>query len=96
MKKYYTPPPISIFKEVKRAAIEVWKTMDHPEYIKEKVKHLENMQNIGDNFMTMIAMFSADNIIKLVPKLGPHARAEIRVRLLEVGAIEAVLFKIDS
>ena len=84
---YYTAPSDEIFEEVKKASIEVWSEKDsHPSYIAEKVERIESMQNISDNFMSIVAMFDTRNIATLRHKLSSESKKAIYDRLLDGGA----------
>ena len=62
-KLYYQAPSDEIFNDMKQAAITVWKEVaHHPSYLKEKLDRIDRMQNISDNFMTILAMFDSNNM----------------------------------
>ena len=88
-----TAPSDTVYKEVQEKCIEVWeeklKTGSHPDYIAGKVNYIKKLKNIEDNMMTMVAMFSADNLVKLSDKLSDEAKQEIYNRLVIGGAVFA-------
>ena len=95
---YYRPPHEHIFNEVKRKCIEVWKekikTGSYPDYISGKVERIKQLDNVEDNMMSMIAMFSPDNMILLAQKLSLESREAIYNRLIDGGATTiAIIFK---
>jgi hypothetical protein len=86
---YYTPPADELFTEVKKKAIELWYEVDTDNdkygYASEKVSRIENIENIEDNFMYMVAMFDIENQALLAQKLSLEARLAIRERMVEGG-----------
>jgi hypothetical protein len=69
--------------------MELWKEVDTDNdrygYASEKINSIKNIQNVGDNFMYMIAMFDHLNHRKLTQKLTETAREEIRNRMIDGG-----------
>ena len=54
------------FKELKDAAIKIWKTYDNTYgYVDEKVGYLNSFGNVKDNYGTIIGMFDSTNQRKL-------------------------------
>lgn len=85
-KLYYIPPEDEIFKNLKYWCIAVWNSIDGDKYeINESVKRLNNMGNIGDNFMTMLAMFDNVNIVLVSQYLNQDTRKAIYDRLISVN-----------
>lgn len=83
---YYTAPSDELFEENKAACIQVWKEVSRDRfYMEEKVKSVEKMTNIGDNFMTMVAFFDQKNQFRLADKLSPECRTAIRERMIDGG-----------
>ena len=86
---YYTPPSNEIFEEVKKAAIELWREVDTDNdrfgYASEKISRIENITNIQDNMMFIVAMFDGDNQALLANKLSQEARYAIRERWIDGG-----------
>lgn len=89
MKLYYTPPSDEIFEEVKQASMKLW-TDRYPEetspyYATEKVNRIKDWKNVGDNVMSLVAMFDSYNMRILASMLAPEARLAIRVRMVDGG-----------
>lgn len=83
---YYTPPSDEHFNLVKEEAIKLWKEIiDFPSYIKEKIDRIENIKNISDNFMYIIAGFDFYNQNILASRLPEEVRKEIRERMISGG-----------
>lgn len=86
---YYTPPDKQIFEEVKRASVRIWKSYDNVNgHLDSKIKHIEELRNIADNFMYMVAMFDIQNQTRLASMLSNSARLAIRQRLVASGAVD--------
>lgn len=86
-KLYYTEPEDKLFNEVKEKCIEVWLDLGaEPSYTREKINRIQNLQNIQDNFMYMVAMFDWNNQRKLAYILSLEARKAIRARMIDGGA----------
>ena len=88
-KLYYTAPSDEIFEEVKKASMDLW-TERYPEetspfYAKEKTDRIKDWQNVGDNVMSLVAMFDSYNMELLAEKLGVEAREAIRERMIDGG-----------
>lgn len=85
-KLYYTPPTDQEFNELKEKAIEIWSTMgDEPSYSKEKIGRIKDIQNVGDNFMYMVAMFDQGNQERLAEMLSEDTRKAVRARMVDGG-----------
>ena len=92
MSLYYTAPSTEQFDEVKREAIKLWQTYDNKYgYVTEKVDRIKDLQNIGDNFMTIIAMFDIFNQRKLAGGLSTETRNVIKDRMIEGGNNPALI-----
>lgn len=90
---YYTAPSVEIFEEVKREAIKIWKTYDNEfGYVDEKVGRIQDMQNIRDNMMFIVAMFDIYNQVKLMENLSAEARQAIEDRLPEDYFLQNYIF----
>lgn len=88
---YYTPPSDKIFNEVKQKAIAMWRTKDDTHgYATEKISYIEDIKNVSDNVMYIVAMFDLSNKAELANTLSPEAKAEIRNRLIDGGALEVL------
>jgi hypothetical protein len=85
-KLYYTPPSDEHFNILKDKAIELWNEIGgHPNYTKEKVDRIKNLENIADNFMFIVAGFDFYNQNILATKLSEEIRKEIRERMISGG-----------
>lgn len=78
---YDTPPSDAVFEELKRVAIAKWKTMGDERYQKEKLGRIESLQNVGDNFMYILAMFDINNQIEVLSHCSPAVVEAVRERL---------------
>ena len=84
--KYYEPPSQECFDEVKEEAIGIWSVMgDEPSYSREKIDRIQDLPNIQDNFMYMIAMFDLGNQAKLAQRLSEETRKEVSDRIIDGG-----------
>jgi hypothetical protein len=84
---YYTAPSNEVFEEVKKEAIKIWATYEDP-YKSEKISRIEDLQNVSDNVMYMVAMFDLPNQMKLSAHLSEEARTAIRERLVAGGGAD--------
>lgn len=85
-KLYYQAPPDDNFEELQRAAKFIWRTYDDEfGYASEKVRRVESMENIRDNFMTVVAMFDVTNQRKLAELLGDQTREMVSERMRSAG-----------
>ncbi len=86
-KLYYTAPPEDQFEEAKQAAIEIWRTYDNEYgYVDEKVGIIKDLENVSDNFMTIVAMFDIVNQTKLARQLSEETRKAIGDRIRDGGS----------
>lgn len=88
-KLYYTAPSDEIFNEVKSKAILLW-TEKYPEetspyYAKEKVLRIENIGNVEDNLMYIVAMFDSENMRHLARMISMEASIAIGDRMVDGG-----------
>ena len=91
-KLYYTPPTDEQFNDVKNNAMELWKEVAHDEsYANEKIGAINDIQNVQDNFMYMVAMFDDGNQKRLANKLSPETCVAIRERLIDGGSPEYLI-----
>ena len=58
---YYLPPPDMLFNEMKAIAIVLWTRIADVYETPDRIRDLESLQNIGDNFMTILAQFDGEN-----------------------------------
>jgi hypothetical protein len=93
-KLYYTPPEQEIFDEVKKWSINLWQKRypenEYPFYAKEKIDKIKDLQNIGDNFMYMIAMFDEENQKYLAMNLLIETRQLISERIIDGGGADYI------
>lgn len=89
---YYTPPNDLAFEQVKEAAMQLWAERypeeTSPNYAKEKIDRIKDIENVGDNFMYIVGMFDEENQMLLSQKIPPATRKLIRDRLIDGGADE--------
>ena len=89
-KLYYTAPPEEQFKEVKEAAMELWKEVDTDNdaygYATEKISRIKDIENVKDNFMYIVATFDYGNQCKLAQMLSKETRDSIHNRMLDGGS----------
>ena len=83
---YFTPPPQEQFDEVKARAINIWSSYDDSYgYASEKIAKVKEIENVGDNFMCIVAMFDLPNQLMLSNMLSEKTNKEISDRLIEGG-----------
>ena len=83
-KLYYTPPSDEVFTDMKSAATEIWNGYEDP-YKSEKLDRIKDIQNVGDNFMYLFAMFDMNNQRKVVSSLSEKTRDELSARMIDGG-----------
>lgn len=84
---YYTPPPQEQFNELKRKAIKIWGAYDDTYgYASEKINKIKDLENVGDNFMYIVAMFDPNNQRILSDGLSQEAKKAVADRLRDGGA----------
>lgn len=96
MNLYYVAPPDKAFGDMKRACLIVWDGYkDSPGgYSEEKKNKILPIQNIGDNFMYMLAMFDMGNQNKVINLLSESTKKEVRDRMIAGGNDEYYLSQI--
>jgi len=84
---YYTAPSDAIFDEIKAAAIKVWHQYDESPggYAQEKIKRIEDIGNVSDNAMYIVAMFDMNNQGALAALLSEEARRAVCDRMVAGG-----------
>ena len=83
---YYQAPTDQQFNELKEKAIEIWNSYDNQfGYVDEKVNAIKDIQNVGDNFMYMVAMFDGNNQAKLAQLLSDETREAVSKRMIAGG-----------
>ena len=76
--QYYIAPPEKVFDEIKKGAMEIWKTYDDTYgYSSDKINRIKDLQNIRDNAWFIVAMFDHQNQMKLISKVSPETAAMI-------------------
>ncbi len=84
---YYKAPTDDQFNELKEKVIAIWSTYDDTYgYASEKIGITKRMENIGDNFMSMVAMFDPNNQLILSGKLSESTRRAVAERIKSGGA----------
>lgn len=78
-KNYYVPMSDKAFKEIKGMSAGIWKKVyPYSVYELESVLNkINDMQNIKDNGMYIIAMFDEENIRKLLNNLSQETLLEL-------------------
>jgi hypothetical protein len=67
-------PSITIFEEMKSAAIAVWQTYDNQYgYVTEKLERINGITNVQDNAMVFYRMFDYENQARMREKLSQEA-----------------------
>jgi len=88
-KLYYTPPRQELFEAVKSRAMELWKEVDTDNdkygYATSKINQIKDIENVGDNFMYIVAMFDINNQRKLADRLAQETRDAVRERMIDGG-----------
>lgn len=82
---YYKAPTEYAFNRMKKACIKVWSSYENEDYRNEKIGAIKNIQNVGDNFMYMFAMFDGFNQQKVVIQLDEQTKEELRLRMIDGG-----------
>ena len=91
-KLYYTPPTDEQFNELKEKAIEIWSGYDNEYgYVTEKIDRIKDVNNVGDNFLYIVAMFDQFNQERLAEKLSDETRIAIRERMRDGGYPEYLI-----
>ena len=84
-KLYYLPPEEILFEEMKSIAITIWRDLNDPYDSPDKIRDIQNMKNIGDNFMTILAMFDEGNQWLLMKYASEELQQAIRDRIVSVN-----------
>ena len=86
---YYTPLSDKCFNELKEKATELWKEIDTDNdkygYASEKINRINDIKNVSDNFMYIVAMFDYKNQAKLAEKISAETRQAVRDRMIDGG-----------
>lgn len=83
---YYTAPSQECFDDMKSAALRVWSRYNDP-YRSEKLSQIEHVENIGDNFMYLLAMFDNLNQRHVGEIISKATRETARERMIEGGML---------
>ena len=85
-KLYYTAPSNEAFEDMRKACIAEWETHDNSyDYVDKKTKRIKVIENVGDNFMYMFAMFDMNNQRKVAEKLSSETKEALRARMIDGG-----------
>lgn len=89
---YYTPPTKATqeqFDELKAKAIELWKEVDKDNdkygYASEKINKIKDLENVGDNFIYMVAMYDSINQLLLAGRLSPETKQAVADMIKDGG-----------
>lgn len=83
---YYTPPTNEQFVELKEKAIQLWNNYSNDGgYRNEKLERIQDLKNIGDNFMYIVAMFDFQNQQLLAKSLSKKTRKAVSDRMIDGG-----------
>lgn len=88
---YYTPPSAQAFEDLRINAIRLWNGYDNEDYVNEKVGKIKYIQNIGDNFMFIFAMFDHNNQRAISKMVTEETRQAIKERLIDGGMPESFM-----
>lgn len=93
---YYTAPPDAAFGEMRNVCLQVWGQYrnDPGDYYESKVSRIKDIENVGDNFMYMLAMFDHINQRKAISLLSEETKRELRERMIDGGNDEEYLMLI--
>ena len=79
---YYEAPSQQVFDEIKKKAIELWRTYDNTYgYVDEKLDRIIHIENFKDNAWYIVGMFDSDNQKKLVDMLEEPAQSKVKEML---------------
>lgn len=88
-KLYYQAPAIELFDDVRENAIKIWQSYDNTYgYADEKINQIVDMQNVGDNFMYIVAMFDYNNQEQLASMLKEETKKAIHDRIMDGGGFD--------
>ena len=83
---YYTAPENCHFNELRDAALEIWRSYGfETDYAQSKINRIVDLENVGDNFMCMVAMFDMPNQMRLSEMISDGCREEVCVRMIAGG-----------
>ena len=88
-KLYYTPPKDKSFDELRHICTRYWKCFDDSHgYATNKIHHINNLKNIGGNFIEMVKMIHPVARIVIAEQLSIDCRNDISIRLESGGESE--------
>lgn len=97
MNHYYEPPHDISFEDMKSCAINLWKSIaSEPydeSYMQEKLSRIEKLENVGDNFMYILAMFDSGNQRTMNQLLTADTILDVNSRLKAVGTPDYLLMR---
>ncbi len=80
---YRMPPAQKIFEEVRDKSIHIWTNYGNSYgWLNQKLDAIKAVNNVGDSFLFIVAMFDLSKQELLAYKLSTEARLEVRKRLL--------------
>lgn len=89
---YYKTPPEKEFLEVKDKCIKMWCMMGFEgTYRREKIGEVSTIENMRDNMMFLIAMFSENNQRLLIDSLSQKCKVSVLKRMYDGGSDNIVL-----
>ena len=95
MNHYYEPPHDISFEDMKSCAIKLWKSIatepHEQDYLNEKLSRIEKLENVGDNFMYILAMFDIRNQIFMNQLLTADTIIDVNSRLKAGGTPDYLL-----
>lgn len=63
-------PTNEVFEDIKQAAIAVWQTYDNSYgYVDEKLERIEQINNYGDSWITLLGMLDHPNQLRCISNL---------------------------
>jgi hypothetical protein len=66
---YYQAPSQEVFEDIKKNAIEIWKTYDDEhKYATNKINRIKDLENVSGNAWYIVAMFDCINQVRLISK----------------------------
>jgi len=85
-KLYHVAPSDTAFAEMKQECMAQWQTHDNTYgYVDEKVGRIEDLANVQDNFMYMLAMFDHGGQREVISRLTSPAKQAVRERMPSGG-----------
>jgi hypothetical protein len=86
---YYTSPSQQCFDDLKKHAINLWKSKNASRhYIEEKLSMIDDINNEKGNFMFIFAMFDCKNQAIIRKNINKETLISIEIRLAAGGAYD--------